>query len=127
MDNNVEGSGNELQLSAFAVKCYKCKKPGHMAKDCKNNGKLSMSNNKNNSNSSKYSKKFTGKCFNCSKSGHKLADCWQKEEYKHKCPKGYNLSGANKEAGGAAMDNGSKVEFLLCGQIHKRKPQIISR
>jgi hypothetical protein len=86
-----------------------------MAKDCKNSGKPSTSNNKNNSNSTKNSKKFTGKCFNCGKSGHKLADCWEKEENKHKHPKGYNPSGANKEAGGAAVDNSSKVEFLLCG------------
>jgi hypothetical protein len=115
MDNDVEGSGNELQLSAFAGKCYKCKKPGHMAKDCKNSGKPSTSNNKNNSNSTKDSKKFSGKCFNCGKTGHKSADCWQKEENKHKRPKGYNPSGANNETGGAAVDNGSKVEFLLCG------------
>jgi hypothetical protein len=44
-----------------------------------------------------------------------LPDCWQKEENKHKHPKGYNPGGANEEAGGGAVDNGSKVEFLLCG------------
>ncbi len=41
MDNDVDGSGNKLQLSAFTCKCYKCKKEGHMAKDCKSSGKLS--------------------------------------------------------------------------------------
>jgi hypothetical protein len=112
MDNNVEGSGSESQLSAFTGKCYKCKKPGHIAKDCKSSGKPSTSSNNNNS---KDKKGFTGKCFNCGKSGHKSADCWLKEENSHKRPKGYNPGGANKEAGGAAVDNGSKVKFLLCG------------
>jgi Zn finger protein HypA/HybF involved in hydrogenase expression len=110
MDNDIEGSGNKLQLSPFTCKCYKCKKLGHMAKDCKSSGKPTIS-----SNSSKDKKMFTGKCFNCGKSGHKLADCLQKEENKHKSPKGYSPSGASKEAGAAAVDNNSKVEFLLCG------------
>jgi hypothetical protein len=64
MDNDVEGSGSKLQLNAFTGKCYKCKKPGHMAKDCKSSGKPSTSSNYN---SSKDKKWFTGKCFNCGK------------------------------------------------------------
>jgi hypothetical protein len=71
-----------------------------------------------NNNSNEGKTRFTGNCYNCGKSGHKSADCWQKEENNHKHPKAYSPGGVSKETGGAAVDNGSKVQFLLWLWIH---------
>jgi len=70
----------EVALSGFSGKCFKCGKLGHKASDCKK---------KNQSQSQQKSKKFDGSCNNCGKYGHKAVDCWLDERNKDKRPKGF--------------------------------------
>jgi len=99
----------EISLSAFGGVCYNCKKKGHKANKCPDKEHKDGKGTRPKGNGDK----FNGKCNNCGKVGHKEANCWEKEENKHKRPEGFKSRSA--ETAASAVDNGSRVEFLLCG------------
>jgi len=92
----------EVALSGFSGKCFKCGKLGHKASDCKK---------KNQSQSQQKSKKFDGSCNNCGKYGHKAVNCWLDERNKDKRPRGFRLK-SEQESGAAAIES-TQPEFLL--------------
>lgn len=51
-----------VAFKATERKCFKCDRPGHLAKDCK----------------SKFSSASAKKCFTCNKQGHLAKDCFKK-------------------------------------------------
>eukprot|EP00957_Ditylum_brightwellii_P168483 12824860-Ditylum_brightwellii.AAC.1 len=89
-DSKVQGDSDELALSAFDGKCYKCGLLGHKTNKCPKN-KCGKSNGK-----------FNGKCNRCSRTGHKLDECWENEKNTNKRP---NRFKSNKEKGLAAKDD----------------------
>ena len=109
---NEDDNGTELGLSSFTGTCYKCKKSGHKAYQCKAGG--SGSSNQDGRNK----KSFNGKCNNCGKKGHKKVDCWDMEENRSKRPQGYQVGNNGNNAGSsqehaAASVSSNNVEFLL--------------
>lgn len=75
----------ELGLSSFSGTCYKCKKQGHKAYQCKESGS-SYESKPNNGNKGRKGRYFPGNCNNCGKRGHKKSQCWDMEENKDKRP-----------------------------------------
>eukprot|EP00957_Ditylum_brightwellii_P203028 15332909-Ditylum_brightwellii.AAC.2 len=68
--SKVQGDGDELALSAFDGKCYKCGLLGHIANKCPKNK----------------CGKFNGKCNRYDRIGHKLDECWENEKNANKRP-----------------------------------------
>ena len=62
-------------------------------------------------------------CFDCGKPGHIAKDCWLKEENKDKGPANDKKPG---EQGAAAVETGSKVEFLLCTMNFPTVPELLN-
>eukprot|EP00957_Ditylum_brightwellii_P006651 505507-Ditylum_brightwellii.AAC.1 len=79
----LQGSGDELTLSAFDGGCYKYGKKGHRANKCPNK-------------KGKQHKRFNGKCNNYGREGHNELDCWMKESNAGKRPMWFNK---NREKG----------------------------
>ena len=52
--------------------CHKCKKPGHLSKDCPSKSNNNMNKNINNIDN-KNNEPI--KCYNCGKTGHKVSEC----------------------------------------------------
>jgi hypothetical protein len=105
-----EDDDAEIALGAIAKFCFKCKKKGHKAHECRSQG---GAENKNKASNGKQ-KKIRGKCFNCGREGHRSVDCWAKEENKDKRPAWYK-DGNKNEYGKTAIVSDSPVEFLLIG------------
>ena len=108
---NGENEESELGLTSFEGVCYKCKKTGHKAYQCKAAGGSNSATTGRGT--GQRNKRFTGNCNNCGKRGHKKAQCWDLEENKHKRP------GAAREG---AEHGSAAVEFLLLGEDQKRFP-----
>ena len=106
---NASGEGGtEMALTSFVGTCYKCKKQGHKAYQCKDNGGNGDSEKKTGNR-----RRFHGNCNNCGKKGHKRAQCWELEENKKNRPGGASKS---DEHGAAA------VEFSLMSGDRKTFP-----
>eukprot|EP00957_Ditylum_brightwellii_P134809 10278446-Ditylum_brightwellii.AAC.1 len=103
-DSNVQGDGDELALSEFDGKCYKCGLLGLKANKCPKRKHGNFNGN------------FNGKCNRCGRIGHKLDKCWENENNANKRP---NWLKSNKEKGLVAKDdkNGQyeDTKFLLMG------------
>ena len=74
---------------AESRECYKCGVRGHIATNCKNEGKV----------------KFTGKCNMCGQKGHKEERCWEDRKNEHLRPHGWTSRKAEAE--------GANVEILV--------------
>jgi hypothetical protein len=93
--HEVTEDESEMVLGAFAGLCHGCHQRGHMIKDCPNKKKHGPGNKK--------------KCSHCGKNGHEEATCWEKAGNESKRPAWYQT----RERAAAAIDEGSRVEFLL--------------
>ena len=98
-------SDNELTLSAFTGKCFRCGKQGHKANQCKDNDDRGGGNPNHGRRA-----KFTGNCNMCNRKGHKAKECYEREENASKRPRGWK-SCLKPEVASAAV--GTSVELLL--------------
>ena len=100
----VDNDENELALSAFSGKCYKCHEVGHKANNCPKRG-----------NKGGGGRKFKGKCHQCGKEGHRKADCWVLDENAPKHPRNWWSATERSNAAIQSGTTGSSIEILLCG------------
>ena len=79
------GIGDSARNCPKGTLCHKCKKPGHISKNCpllKNNNSFNKVSNNNNPN-----EKYELKCYNCGKPGHKKEECPDKKGKCYNCGK----------------------------------------
>ena len=87
---NCGGIGHSAKNCTKGIICHKCKKPGHMSKDCPSFKNNNNNNNKNInfSNSNPNNEMSSIKCYNCGKTGHKMTECPNKRgKYCYICGK----------------------------------------
>eukprot|EP00957_Ditylum_brightwellii_P211885 15366716-Ditylum_brightwellii.AAC.3 len=90
--SKVQRGNNELALSAFDGKCYKCREMGHKANKCPK----------------KKCGKFNGKCNRCGRTSHKFVKCWENDKNAHKRT---NWFKSNKKKGLAAVDGDDNGQY----------------